>query len=176
MKVQEIDEKFDPIELIRRLHQENVKFMLIGATAIAMHGANLGSMDYDFWILGEDRMKVYAVLRSFGLSGNPDPNHIEPINVFMNEDGDKVDTFFMRSFVNEEKKMEIRFDDVYDRSVVKADPNSDFHVRIPAIEDLIAMKMVLSELRPQHIKQIEYLEALRGDKDTDLASDDGLKL
>lgn len=154
----------DPIELIRKFNREKVRYLLIGSMALSMHGAPFGSADWDFWVSGEDKAKVYEILGRFGLHGEHSKAANRPLETFTDDEFFKVDVFFVKTFSNKKKAISIGFGYVYDRAVIKKDPTGDFFVRIPILDDLVTMLKVVESPRPQHIKHIEYLEALRDRK------------
>lgn len=156
----QIDEGVDPVELIRRLNENDVKYLLIGAMALSMHDVPVGSMDWDFWIHREDKKKTYDVFSEFGLTGNHNHADAVPMEIFTNDEGFKVDVFFVKDFKNKKKGMTVAFDDVYSRSVVREDPKGGFFVRIPSLEDLLLMLRVLDEPRYQHLKRMEYIDEI----------------
>jgi hypothetical protein len=160
MQPQEIENAFDPIELIRQFNNEGVRYILIGRQAVVQYGAPLFSFDYDFWIHPEDRAKVYEILESFGLSSKYTVNERKPLDSFVDDEGNKVDTFFTKTMEKASLDISLKFDDVYASSVIKEDPKSDFYVRIPSIDDLIQLKKI-GEIRPKDKEDIEYLETIK---------------
>jgi hypothetical protein len=161
MKSQSVEDEFDPLELIKRFNRGDVRYLLIGSMALAMYDSPVGSADYDFWIAGEDRVKTYEILDGFGLQGEHDKDTTEPLDTFSDGELLKIDVFFVKVFSNEMKGITIPFKDVYGRSIVRKDPQGDFLVRVPTLDDLILMKKVVEDPRPQYQKHIEYLEAIR---------------
>lgn len=149
-----------PIELIRRLNRDNVRYLLRGSMALAMHGAPFGSADWDFWVSSEDRAKVYKILGQSGLHGKHSKTESRPLDTFTDGEFFKVDVFFVKAFSNKKKSATIGFGDAYERAVIKKDPAGDFFVRVPLLEDLVTMLKVVENPRAQQIKHIEYIEAL----------------
>ena len=154
----------DPIELIRRFNRENIRYLLIGSMALAMHDAPFGSADWDFWVSSEDRTPAYEVLSRYGLHGEHSKTVKRPFDTFTDDEFFKVDVFFVKVFSNKKKDIAIAFNDAYERAVIKKDPTGDFFVRVPILDDLITMLKVVETPRPQHVKHMEYLEALRDRK------------
>jgi hypothetical protein len=149
---------FDPVEFIGALNSLKVRYLLIGRQAVVQYGAPLFSFDYDFWIDPGDRNAVYGIASQFELTGRYSALDMKPIDSFTDDEGNKVDAFFVGVF--SKKDIRLAFDDVYGRSVLKADPESDFFVRIPSIDDLIDLKR-LGDMRPKDLEDIEYLEVIR---------------
>src|SRR5208283_1924935 len=159
MKSQGEDE-LEPIALIRSFNREHVRYLLIGAMALSMHYAPFGSADWDFWVSSEDRTKVYDIAAQFGLHGEHKKAENRPLDTFTDDEFFKVDVFFVKAFSNKNKGITIGFSEVYERAVIKKDPTGDFFVRVPTLDDLVMMLKVVETPRSQHLKHIEYLEAL----------------
>jgi hypothetical protein len=149
---------FDPVEFIMVLNSHKVRYLLIGRQAVVQYGAPLFSFDYDFWIDPKDRNAAYEIALQFDLIGKYSSLDMKPTDSFTDDEGNKVDTFFVE--VCSKQGMKLVFDDVYRRSLSKADPDSDFFVRIPAIDDLIDLKR-LGDMRPKDLEDIEYLETIK---------------
>jgi hypothetical protein len=149
---------FDPVEFIMVLNRRKVRYLLIGRQAVVQYGAPLFSFDYDFWIDPGDRNAIYEIASQFELIGRYSALDMKPADSFTDDEGNKVDAFFVGVF--SKKGMTLAFDDVYGRSVSKADPDSDFFVRIPSIDDLIDLKR-LGDMRPKDLEDIEYLETIK---------------
>ena len=149
---------FDPVEFIMVLNSRKIRYLLIGRQAVVQYGAPLFSFDYDFWIDPADRNAVYETASQFEIKGTYSALDMKPVDSFTDDQGNKVDAFFVGVF--SKKGMRLAFDDVYGRSVSKADPDSDFYVRIPSIDDLIDLKR-LGVTRPKDLEDIEYLEVIR---------------
>lgn len=158
------EDALDPVRLIRSFNKAHVRYLLIGSMALSMHDAPFGSADWDFWVSSEDRVKVYDIMEQFGLHGKHKKAENRPLDTFTDDEFFKVDVFFAKAFSNNKKGITIGFSDAYERAVIKKDPTGDFFVRIPTLDDLVTMLKVVETPRPQHLKHIEYLEALRDKK------------
>ena len=154
----------DPIELIRNFNREQVGYLLIGSMALSMHDAPFGSAEWDFWVSGEDRVKVYDIMEQLGLQGAHNKAENKPLDTFTDGEYFKVDVFFVKTFSNKRKGITIAFSDAYKRAVIKKDPHGDFFVRVPVLDDLITMLKVVDTPRPQHLKHIEYIETMQDKK------------
>lgn len=153
-------EEFDAVSLIDSLNRERVKYLLIGRQAVVLYGAPLLSFDYDFWVSPGDREKVYECLYAFGLQSRYKPSDKRPIDIFTDDEGNKVDVFFASVMENRDRNIFVDFETVYQRSARKADPDTDFFVQVPAVDDLISLKQ-LGEMRPKDAEDIEYLEKIK---------------
>ncbi len=160
MKTQQVENGFDPIKLISALNTNSIRYILIGRQAVVQYGASLFSFDYDFWIHSDDRDKTYLIIYSFGLESKYKPNENQPIDIFTDDEGNKVDVFFVKTMKNENKGLNLLFDDVYNRSIINKDNKSTFFVRIPSIDDLIALKQI-GDIKPKDEEDVEYLNIIR---------------
>lgn len=161
MKSQGDSEDVNPLQIIRRFNEENVRYLLIGSMALSMHSAPFGSADWDFWADSYDRKKVYKILSTFHLSEDHLITENKPLVTFTDNDYFKLDVFFVKAFSNRKLDITLHFKDTYKRSIIKKDPKGDFFVRVPTIDDLLTMLRIIEQPRLQHIKHIEYLEALK---------------
>jgi len=157
MLSQSVDDIFDPLSFIGKLNDAGIPYLLIGSIAAAMHDIPIGSADYDFWVKSEQRARVYDLAASCGLSGSYRAQDCRPQDTFSDGEFAKVDFFFVSEFANEKKNIRLSFDEAYSRSLLKRDSDGTFEVRIPSLDDLISMKNILAELRPDQIRQLEYL-------------------
>ncbi len=149
--------EFDPLELIRRLNKSNIRYLLIGRQAVVQYGAPLFSFDYDFWIDPADRGKTFAIIESFGLISGGKKT---PIVIFDDDEGNKVDVFFTKTLASEFRNIKCDFETAFKRSVIKKDPDTDFFVRIPHINDLVLLKQ-LGEMAPKDYEDVEYLKNIK---------------
>lgn len=157
MRSQPIDDSFDPLLFITKLNEAGFPYLLIGSIAAAMHDIPIGSADYDFWVKPEQRERAYDLAASCGLSGTYASRDCRPQDTFSDGEFAKIDFFFVSDFANEKKNIRLSFDEAYSRSLLKRDDDGSFEVRIPSLDDLISMKNILAELRPDQIRQLEYL-------------------
>lgn len=159
MRSQEIDAAFDPLDFISRLNTAGLRYLLIGSVAAAMHDIPIGSADYDFWVSPADRDLVYNLTAACALSGAYRAEDRRPQDTFTDSELAKIDFFFVDAFANEKKDIRLSFDEAYARSLLKRDSDGSFEVRIPSLDDLITMKQILAEMRPDQMRQLEYLTA-----------------
>lgn len=155
--------EFDLLQFLRGLASRGIRYLLIGRWAVAQHGAPVVTADYDFWVHPEERKRFQSLLKEqFRAELPPEDCRDRPI-LTLHVGIDKVDLFSMRSLVNEAGE-KLVFDEVFQRSLEKRDPHSDLVVRVPCIDDLIALKRFsqddpMKALRDQ--EDIRYLEALK---------------
>lgn len=159
--------EFNLILFLRTLARRKLRYLLIGRWAVAQHGAPVVTADYDFWVHPRDRASFLALLGElFDAELPPEPQRDRPI-LSAYAGVDKVDCFSMESLINEAGQRLV-FDEVHARSEEKRDAECDLVVRVPCIDDLIALKRFhhedpLKELRDQ--EDIRYLTALKRPKD-----------
>lgn len=156
--------KFDPVNLIKQFNRKNIRYILIGRQAVVQYGAPLFSFDYDFWIHPDDREPTFETIEDFGLETNPENRSgtgvRRPIIIFDDDEGNKVDLFFAKILAASRRDIKVAFDKTYKNSILKKDPDSDFYVRIPAIDDLILLKQ-LGDLAAKDREDIEYLKNIK---------------
>jgi hypothetical protein len=158
--------QFDLIRFLREARRRGIRCLLIGRWAVAQHGAPVVTADYDFWVNPKDRARLYRLLGDlFDAELPPEDQRKRPIvTAFIG--ADKVDIFSPRKIVNEEGR-DLVFDAVYARSVEKRDPEGDLVIRVPSIEDLIAMKKVAQRdpmKRARDLEDIRYLLTLKRER------------
>jgi hypothetical protein len=159
------NEEFDFVEFVRSLDEMTISYLLIGRWAVILYGAPLMTADYDFWISPDDRMKLLKFLEGEGFEV-PDRSEWDKPLITVYRGADKIDLMFYRQITNRELQR-IRFDDCMKRAVTHEDPKSNFRVRVPSIDDLIALKKIERKSELETLKDradIRILEALRSRK------------
>lgn len=141
-------------DMLRCLSEENVKFMLVGAFAMAAHGYPRATMDIDFWIMpsAANAKSVISALNKFGA----------PLHNLQESDLVREDTIFQIGLAP--RRIDIitgasglTFEPVFERSVV-VDVDG-YAVHIPSIEDLIVNKRASGRIKD--LADVEALEDLR---------------
>ena len=141
-------------EMLQYLVDEDVKFLLMGAYALAAHGYPRATMDIDVWVMPspENAAAVLRALRRFGA----------PLHGLTIADLQKYDTIFQIGVAP--RRIDIitgasglHFEDVFTRSVVI--DIEGIQVRIPSIDDLIRNKKASG--RTKDIADAEALESLK---------------
>lgn len=151
--------QFDLIDFLRQVHRRNMKCLLIGRWAVAQHGAPVVTSDYDFWVDPADRVRLFRLLEVTFDAELPDETEWNQPLVAAYVGPDKIDCFSARKIVNEEGQ-ELVFDEVYARSAVKKDPAEKLEFRIPAIDDLIALKKFAHQDPVKHARNLEDIRYL----------------
>ncbi|KXB09121.1 hypothetical protein AKJ60_00900 [candidate division MSBL1 archaeon SCGC-AAA385M11] len=142
-------------DMLRALSDEKVRFLLVGAYALAAHGYPRATMDIDIWVMPSPRNAdaVLRALRRFGA----------PLHNLTKEDLQKDGTIFQIGVAP--KRIDIitaasglHFEETYGRSLPVHIEGIDVH--IPSIEDLIHNKKATG--RTKDLADAEALESLRG--------------
>jgi hypothetical protein len=154
---------FDFIRFIKALNKEKVRYLLIGRWAVAYYGAPVVTADYDFWIHPGDRKKFLNLLSGLYEAELPaEEKQRQPfLTIYVGPD--QIDCFFVRRMTNREGQ-ELGFDQVYSRSKRIRDQRSGFSIRLPHIDDLIALKKFDppdSLKRARNLEDIRYLLTLK---------------
>lgn len=150
---------FDFAEIINKLNNRGVKYILVGGRAAIFYGSPRFTHDYDFWVHPDDKNKLYDLFENeFGFEANRGREEKRPVVIFYSDTGDKIDVFVARKITNKEGET-ISIDECLSRAVDFQEPDSDFFVRVPAIDDLIKLKKMGA--RPKDLEDIEYLKTIK---------------
>jgi hypothetical protein len=141
-------------DMLRALSAEKVKYLLVGAYAMAAHGYPRSTLDIDFWIMQspENAAAVLRALQRFGA----------PLRDLTTEDLQRDGTVFQIGVAPRRidiitQASGLTFAEVYDRS--QAIVIDGIEVRIPSIDDLIRNKRATG--RTKDLADAEALEALK---------------
>jgi len=141
-------------DILLALSDEKVKFLLVGAYAMAAHGYPRATMDIDIWVMPtqQNAVAVQEALRRFGA----------PLDNLTLEDLQKDGTIFQIGVAP--RRIDIitsasglQFRETYDRSLLVNLEGIEVH--IPAIDDLIRNKRASG--RSKDIADAEALESLK---------------
>ena len=140
-------------DLLHALSEEKVKYLLVGAYALAAYGYPRATMDIDIWVK-PDTDNAAAVLRALERFG-------APLQDLSPQDLEKSDTVFQIGVAP--RRIDIitgvsglEFDSAFDNSIeVKID---EVALRIPSTADLIRNKRASG--RTRDLADAEALEAL----------------
>ena len=141
-------------EMLQCLAEEDVKFLLVGAYALAAHGYPRATMDIDLWVrpTPENAEAVLRALRKFGA----------PLHGLSLSDLRKDDTVFQIGVAP--RRIDIltgasglRFDEAFRHS--SPIEIEGLQIRIPSVADLIRNKRASG--RTKDLADAEALEALR---------------
>ena len=141
-------------DILQSLGDEQVKFLLVGAYAMAAHGYPRATMDIDIWVMPslENAEAVLRALRRFG----------SPLHGLSAEDLQNDDTIFQIGVAP--RRIDIltgvsglRFDETFARSM-ETDVEG-LRIHIPSLDDLIRNKKASG--RTRDLADAEALEALK---------------
>ena len=141
-------------EMLQCLADEGVKFLLVGAYAMAAHGYPRATMDIDIWVMPspENAAAVLRALRRFGA----------PVQDLSPADLQKNDTIFQIGVAPRRIDLltgasGLQFAEAFQHA--SAIEIEGLPVRIPSIDDLIRNKRATG--RTKDLADAEALEALR---------------
>ena len=136
------------------MSDEEVRFILVGAYALAAHGYPRATMDIDIWVMPSPQ-NAEAVLRALGRFG-------APLHNLTKEDLQKDGTIFQIGVAP--RRIDIittasglRFEEVFQNSISINIEGIEVH--IPSIDDLIRNKRATG--RTKDLADVEALESLK---------------
>ena len=149
-------------DMLHALSDEKVRFLLVGAYALAFHGYPRATMDIDIWVMPSPQ-NADAVLRALGSFG-------APLHNLTREDLQKDGTIFQIGVAP--RRIDIittasglQFEEAYERSLTVNIEGIEVHV--PSIDDLILNKRALG--RTKDLADAEALEFLKSSEPNDRA-------
>ncbi len=141
-------------DMLRCLAAENVKFMLVGAFALAVHGYPRATMDMDVWVMPSPE-NAEAVIRALGRFG-------APLHSISNADLQRDDTLFQIGVAP--RRIDIItgatglvFEETYARS--ESVDVDGLTIRVPSVDDLIINKTASGRLKD--LADVEVLKQRR---------------
>lgn len=141
-------------DMLRALCDEKVKFILVGAYAMAAHGYPRATMDIDIWVMPspQNADAVLRALRKFGA----------PLHNLSKEDLQEKGTVFQIGVAPRRidiitQASGLQFEETYRASISLN--IEGIEVRIPSIEDLIRNKKAAG--RTKDLVDAETLESLK---------------
>lgn len=141
-------------DMLCALSGERVKFLLVGAYAMAVHGYPRATMDIDFWVLPspENAEAIMRALKRFGA----------PVENLTCQDFQTEDLVFQIGVAP--RRIDIittasglQFDEAYKRSISM--DLDGIKLRIPCLEDLIQNKLTTG--RTKDLADAEAMELLK---------------
>ncbi len=141
-------------DMLYALSDEKVRFLLVGAYALAAHGYPRATMDIDIWVMpsSQNAEAVIRALRRFGA----------PLHKLTKEDLQKDGTVFQIGVAP--RRIDIitaasglKFEEVFQNSISINIEGIEVH--IPSIDDLIRNKRAIG--RTKDLADVEALESLK---------------
>lgn len=154
------ESRFDFVEVVRDLDRRGIRFFVFGRQAMRARGAPVFTQDYDFWFDPDSRE---TALDYFGREKGFDLGHArteKPPIVKVIAGRAMIDAWFVRGMSNRHQKR-LAWEEIYERSVVMRDDVTGLSFRIPAIDDMIALKQMGERVRPHDEEDIRWLLAAR---------------
>ncbi len=149
-------------DMLHALSNEKVRFLLVGAYALAAHGYPRATMDIDIWVMPSPQ-NADAVLRAVESFG-------APLHNLTREDLQKDGTIFQIGVAP--RRIDIittasglQFEEAYERSLTVNIEGIEVHV--PSIDDLILNKRTSG--RTKDLADAEALEFLKSSEPNDRA-------
>ncbi len=141
-------------DMLRALSDEKVKFILVGAYALAAHGYPRSTMDMDIWIMPspENADAVFRALQHFGAPlHNLTKNELQKDGIIfqIGVAPRRIDIITALSG--------LQFEPAYRNSIPVT--IEGIEVRIPSIDDLICNKKATG--RTRDLADVEALESLK---------------
>jgi len=149
----------EPLAFLKEIHDEGVKYLLIGRQAVIAYGGPVQSMDYDIYVDGspENTDKLLAIAQKYELYPSIPKEKLHENFKFRLENDIAVDIFRAKSFSSGKGK-KITFQEIYERKNTLKD-FSGLEINVPSIDDLIALKRLRSS--PKDLNDIKYLQAIK---------------
>ncbi len=147
-------------DILLALADEKVRYLLVGAYALAAHGYPRATMDIDIWVMpsSQNADAVMRALRRFGA----------PLHNLTKEDLQKDGTIFQIGVAPRRIDLittasGLKFEETYRRSLCVSIEGIEVHV--PSIDDLIRNKMASG--RTTDLADAEVLESFKNSEQND---------
>jgi hypothetical protein len=147
-------------DILHALSDEKVRFLLVGAYALAAHGYPRATMDIDIWVMPspQNADAVLRALRRFGA----------PLHNLTKEDLQKGGIIFQIGVAPRRIDLittasGLQFEQTYQRSLCVNIEGIEVH--IPSIDDLIRNKLATG--RTKDLADVEVLESFKNSEQND---------
>lgn len=151
---------FDFREIAAELDRRGVRYLLFGGQAVRAYGSTRFTADYDLWFAPEHKADVLTFFEDLDYEISEDVTTWKPIVRVFAGTRDRVDAWFVRGMSNRDG-VRLDFDELYARGQVIEDPVSSVRLRVPSIDDLIALKRMGEQVRPRDEEDIRFLLVVR---------------
>lgn len=150
----------DPINFIKSLNKEEVRYLLVGRQALVQYGAPLQSFDYDFYIAPEldNLKKIIKIAHKFNMEIEPpDPQKVLKLTLYASNL--KVDVFRARKYPV--KGGTLFFEEMYkNRTVFR---KGKFKIDVPSLADLRKTKLARNTAKDK--EDLKYIDELISNRD-----------
>ncbi|MFH0773948.1 MAG: hypothetical protein V2A53_00430 [bacterium] len=149
----------DPIDFIKAIHKEGIRYLLIGRQAMIAYGIPVATIDYDLYIDGSDEntRKFLEIAEKFDLFPSRPLEKMKECFMFKLENDITIDVFRCKKIGNQEGEV-ISFEEIYKNRRTPKDERTGAEVNLPSIDDLIKLKKTG---RHKDIIDVQYLEKLK---------------
>lgn len=170
-----LERKIPFAEVVRRFHEAEIRFVVIGGVALAAHGSDYATKDTDFaYALDSENLERLAMFlptihaRVLGRPANDNfvitPATLQRVR-FLNLFTDLGEVDIMREISGVGS-----FEELWDRAVLM--DFGGFVVRVASIDDLISMKRAANRPKDQgHIYELLALKKLIVEQETNTLTD-----
>ncbi|MDI6735368.1 MAG: hypothetical protein QME42_04095 [bacterium] len=131
----------DPIEFIKTIHKEGVKYLLIGRQAMIAYGIPVATIDYDLYIDGEteNTKRFLEIAEEFDFFPSRPLEKMKEHFMFKLENDITIDVFRCKKIINQEGEI-ISFEEIYKNRRTPKDEKTGVEINLPSIDDLIKLK------------------------------------
>ncbi|MBU1599088.1 hypothetical protein KKG61_03120 [bacterium] len=149
----------DPIDFIKAIHKEAIRYLLIGRQAMIAYGIPVATIDYDLYIDGgdENTKRFLEIAERFDLFPSRPLERMKESFMFKLENDITIDVFRCKKITNQEGET-ISFEEIYKNRRTPKDEKTGAEVNLPSIDDLIKLKKTG---RYKDIIDVQYLEKLK---------------
>ncbi len=159
----------EPLEFLKALHRNGVRYLLIGRRAVIAYGGPVQTMDYDLYIDGEEQntRQLLSIAERFQLYPSVDPENLTEHVMFRLENSFVVDVLRAVKITNDEGTT-LTFDELYERKSVLGE-EGELQVNVPSLDDLIELKKM--DMDEKDRVDIDYLQRIKKKRDEEQTRD-----
>jgi hypothetical protein len=128
----------------------------MGGQAVRLYGSERVTQDYDLWFESSERRRVLSHLeRDLGLELSAGPDDLDRPIVTARGGLERLDAFFVRGMTNRDG-LHLDFEEVATRARTLRG-SQGVSIRVPDLDDLIALKRMRPVLKPEDETDLRYL-------------------
>ena len=149
----------EPLQFLKDIHENGVRYLLMGRQAIIAYGGPVQTMDYDIYVDKAEKNidLLLKIAENYELYPSISKAEIKKHYKFKLENNFAIDIFCFKHF-SVGKREKLSFNELYERrNVFKGE--TGLEINLPSIDDLIELKRLGS--RPKDIEDIKYLQGLK---------------
>ena len=143
--------------MFRAISASGARALLIGRRALVALGIPVLTVDYDFWLHGDDIASLNAAVQTFDLFPSRSPEEARKTGRYVLENDERIDVLVVKQ-ASTQDGIVLRFEDAWQRrrSIPYA---GDLELVLPCLDDLVLTKRW--SMRPKDLDDIELLDKLR---------------